>query len=365
MYIVTNRQIDESERGLKIFGTVPSSKGPNELRLVKVTRSGNSYRTELIDDKLSEDDVKKINSDLDLALDPKQDWYASLSVAAETLSQAEREKKHVLFYAHGYNNDLNDIVDTAQDLEQSYNVIVVVFSWPSNGGGAVSGTLSYLSDKADARASATAFSRFADKVRGYHELISRSREELWFEKAKAKHPSNPQKAQELFTELANKDCKVTLNLLCHSMGNYLLKHALVPSSSAFRQMIFFFFCLVAADTNNENHADWVDAMDFRTRLYIVINEGDFALAWSRRKPGEAQKVRLGHSLDVLNARNAKYINVTGADWVENKHTYFTGEAVQKNRQLHTVFTDLFEGNVAENNPQAALKYRVDLNAYEL
>jgi esterase/lipase superfamily enzyme len=280
------------------------------------------------------------------------------------LAEAEKSKQHILFYVHGYNNDLEDIVEAAQVVEETYDVLVVVFSWPSNGGGSVSGTLAYLSDKDDARVSATAFNRFAEKIRSYHELISRSREKVLLKKAIKKHPNNLEKAQELVTQLINKQCKVNLNLLCHSMGNYLLKYALMPSNSTFRRMIFDNICLVAADANNEMHARWVDAMDFRMRLYIVINEDDFALAWSRRKPGDEQKVRLGHSLDVLNAQNAKYVNVTNADWVDNSHAYFKGEPVKKNKRLHEFFSDLFEGRVAENNSDVELRFRPDLNAYE-
>lgn len=365
MYIATNRQIHETEKDLKVFGATPSEHGPNELRLANVTKTGNSFEVELIDDVLSRDEVAQMIEEYDLILDPEQTWHASLRVAAEMLKKAEKQSKHLLFYVHGYNNDLKDIVDTAQELEDTYDVQVVVFSWPSNGGGSISGTLAYLSDKDDARVSATAFNRFADKIRSYHELISHSREQSLLEKARRKHPNNLEKAQELVTRLINEKCKVSLNLLCHSMGNYLLKYALLPSNSAFRRMTFDNVCLLAADANNDRHADWIDRMDFRSRLYIVINEGDFALAWSRRKPGDEQKVRLGHSLESLNARKAKYLNVTDSDWVDNAHSYFTGEPVDKNRQLHNMFADLFEGRVAENNSDIALRYRSDLNAYEL
>jgi esterase/lipase superfamily enzyme len=330
-----------------------------------VTKSGNSFKVELIEDVLEADEVEQINDDHSLRLDTGQEWHASLRIAVELLGEAERNKKHLLFYVHGYNNDLKDIVETAREVEEAYNVLVLVFSWPSNGGGSASGTLAYLSDKDDARVSATAFNRFAEKIRSYHELISRSREQALLDEARKKHPDNHAKAQELVTRLINEQCHVSLNLLCHSMGNYLLKYALMPSNSTFRRMIFDNICLVAADANNESHANWVDKMDFRTRLYIVINENDFALAWSRRKPGEEQKVRLGHSLDVLNAQNAKYVNVTEADWVNNSHSYFNGEPVEKNLRLQSFFADLFEGRVAENNTDVNLRFRPELNAYEL
>lgn len=59
---------------------------------------------------------------------------------------------------------------TANELEELYGVIVVPFSWPANGGGKVSGTAAYLSDKDDARSSATALHRAVQKVQFYHHL---------------------------------------------------------------------------------------------------------------------------------------------------------------------------------------------------
>ena len=37
MYVVTNRDVSKRRQGLKVFGSTPNDKGPNELRLVKVT----------------------------------------------------------------------------------------------------------------------------------------------------------------------------------------------------------------------------------------------------------------------------------------------------------------------------------------
>ena len=57
---------------------------------------------------------------------------------------------------------MRDVMDAAFDLEKRYEVEVIPFSWPANGGG-VGGKLSYLSDKRDARASAGALERASRK----------------------------------------------------------------------------------------------------------------------------------------------------------------------------------------------------------
>ena len=135
---------------------------------------------------------------------------------------------------HGYNNDIKDVLRTANELEELYDVIVVPFSWPANGGGKVSGTAAYLSDKDDARSSATALHRTVQKVQYYHQLLTENVKEKFLKEALVRHPDNRELAQALFTRNMERRCKATLNLLCHSMGNYVLKYASKPGNSSLR-----------------------------------------------------------------------------------------------------------------------------------
>lgn len=361
MYIATNRKINESTKGLDMFGSVPNEQGPNELRLVKVAQSGTKYHAEVLTDRLTEDEVSALNRQYKLEIDISREWYASLKVACDIMHEARTQKKHILFYVHGYNNDVEDVVKTALALESLYNVIVVPFSWPANGGGPVSGTAAYLDDKRDARVSADALNRFVQKIQEYHLLLTETRSQQLWDKAAKKYPDNHEAARNYYVELQDKDCKVTINLMCHSMGNYLLKYALMPSNSDAAGLVFDNVALVAADANNPNHEKWVERMQVRNRLYVVINENDFALKWSRRKPGDAQLARLGHYLKNLVAGNAHYLDVTNAAKVKSEHSYFLGTPVLKNPELKKLFDNVFEGGTAEIN----LDYRADINAYVL
>jgi hypothetical protein len=85
------------------------------------------------------------------------------------------------------------------------------------------------------------------------------------------------------------------------------------------------------------------------------------LAWSRRKPGGEQLERLGAHLKNLVARNARYIDVTGAQGVGNAHSYFAGGPVDRNAALKTFFAAAFEGGRGED----ALRYAADVNAYRV
>lgn len=362
MYVVTNRQLDDGKKGLALFGDTPNNLGPNELRLVKVIKRGSGYSTELLEDRLAPSEVEALKQRHALkTVDPLAPWYASLRVACEIMARAQQEQRHVLVYVHGYNNDMADVLKTAEELEALYKVIVVPFSWPANGGGPVSGTADYLDDKRDARVSMDALNRFVEKAEFYHALLTESYRDRVWDEASRSHPTNPGAAREAFSARLARDCQVTLNLICHSMGNYVLKYAVGPSSAATRDLVFDNVCLAAADANNPDHPQWVERIQVRNRLYIVINEDDYALAWSRRKPGQEQLERLGNYLRNLTARNAYYVDVTGAPWVKNAHGYFTGQPVEKNAALRHFFTAAFEGRRGEPD----LRYAADVNAYRL
>ena len=360
MYLITNRTLTNA-KNLKAFGKTPNPKGPNELLLVNVEKSGRSWNVKPVVNRLPVNTVKSLKSKYKLDIDIKTPWHGSLKVACELFDQALTENKSILFFVHGYNNDVADVLKAAHEIESLYNVIVVPFTWPANGGGVISGTASYLSDKSDARASAGALNRAIGKIQQFHLMLTRAQKQRHQEAAFKKHPYNPEAAATLFTKLMEKNCSVKISLLCHSMGNYVFKHTLSTSENATSKLVFDNVCLVAADTNNENHVRWVGELDVRNRVYVVINENDSALKASRIKPGEEQKARLGHYIKQLNSPNAHYIDVTDAEHVDSEHTYFKGSSTRKNKKLKVLFDGMLNGMSVEQ----ALAYHADNNTYKL
>ncbi|MDJ0778204.1 MAG: alpha/beta hydrolase [Gammaproteobacteria bacterium] len=361
MHVVTNRRIDKKSGDLDIISKEPNEKGPNELRLLEITRRSGKYRVKLLDDRLPGRTSDRLRRILQLQPDDDIAQWRSFGVAYDFFTSALKDQKNILIFVHGYNNDLEDVLTTADKLEKLYDVKVVPFSWPANGGGPVTGAASYLSDKRDARVSTGAFDRFLEKLQQYHQMFTTlERGELW-QKACGKHPDNHEAARAEYARLQARRCKVSINLLCHSMGNYLLKYATKPSGSMMRRAVFDNVCLVAADTNNRQHDEWVESIEARAGVYVVINKHDSALKWSRRKPGEQQLARLGHYLKELNAGNASYLNVTSAAHVGDDHSYFKDRPVRNNARLRRMFNSLFNGM----EPESAMQYRADINAYEL
>ena len=360
MYLITNRALNTEKKGLDVFAKTPNPAGPNELRLMRVTKRNKRWEAKVIIDKLTPASVKALKNKHNLDLDISKPWHGSLKVACELFDQARRQKKSILFFIHGYNNDVEDVIDTADEIEKLYGVIVVPFTWPANGGGAISGTASYLSDKGDARVSSGAFNRTIGKIQQLHLLLTAARKNQLLERAVKKHPDNRQAAQSHFVRLVEKDCPVTLNLLCHSMGNYVFKSTLKTSDNATSGLVFDNICLVAADVNNASHAQWVGKLDARKRIYVVINENDSALRVARIKPGDEQLARLGHYTRKLNSPNVHYIDVTEARQVGTEHSYFKGDAIG-NESLKFMFNEMFNGRAVEHH----LKYWPDNNSYKL
>ena len=364
MYLITNRALhtkDKKKKGLDVFGKNPNPEGPNELRLMRVTKKKDTiWLVKEVRDKLTPATVKALKEKFNLDIDISKPWPGSLEVACELFEQAREQKKSILFFVHGYNNDVEDVMKAAYEIERLYEVIVVPFTWPANGGGKISGTASYLSDKADARASSGALNRAVGKIQQLHLMLTAARKNLLFARAQKKHPDNGQDAQSYFVKLLETDCAVTLNLLCHSMGNYVFKSTLKTGDNATSKLVFDNICLVAADANNKNHAQWVGKLDVRRRINVVINENDSALKVSRIKPGDEQLARLGHYTRELNSPNAYYIDVTDAEHVGSEHTYFKGDAIG-NESLKFLFKRMFNGRPVEQ----FLEFQPDKNSYKL
>lgn len=357
MYVVTNRSIETGASGLAMFGETPSVKGPNELRLLKVEKSGKSWKAEILVDALSQAEVQGIAAEFSLAdFDTSKTQYASFRVAADIFRRARKQKRNVLFFVHGFNNNMQAVLERAVDLEKNFGVEVIPFSWPANGGG-VSGVLSYKSDKRDAKASVGALDRALAKMNSYLRLFTESTRLSCWNKASKEFPDNPERRDARYAVLLEKSCPFTVNFMAHSMGNYLYKHLLLSTASEGNEMCFDNVILAAADANNKEHKLWVDRIECRVRTYVTINENDSALAASRAKSGQDQLARLGHYLGVLDSQRAYYLNFTDAAWVRSSHAYFEGTAL-KNKAIEKFFNEALNGRRAETdlNHQTAGNY---------
>ncbi|MDE8741009.1 alpha/beta hydrolase [Pectobacterium polaris] len=343
MFIVTNREVKPSASGLKKLGHTPNPKGSNELRLVEANRSNGTWNINILPDVLTAPMKKEIGLE-----NSNRKLHASDYVARIVIERVQKNKKNVLFFVHGYNNDVGDVLDRAERLEKLYNVEVIVFSWPAHGGGIV-GVASYLSDKRDARSSAGALDRCIGRMADlFTELTKEQQEEIKnIVDAKFKSGMNLEKRNALLVELQEKKCPFSMNMIVHSMGAYVYEYALIPSSSDAGKLLFDNVLLVAPDTNNLDHEKWVDKIPCRKSLYITINENDKALKFSRAKIGDEQLPRLGHYRHNLVSKQANYIDFTDYTKIGNEHAYFEGDPVEDHASpVYIFFSKILNGESA-------------------
>lgn len=341
MFIVTNRAVDESASGLKRLGAKPNSEGPHELRLVEAQKKGGRWNIDILPDTITDKMKREVG-----IKDPGQ-VFASRYVARRLLKQVQGEKRNFLFFVHGFNNDFEAMLDRAEGFASQYGVEVVAFSWPANGGG-VHGVASYKSDKRDARASIGALDRALAKIADYLNEFSAENNRAIAVAAMKKFPDNFEARNACITEMTEQGCPFTVNMALHSMGNYLYKQLLLSSVYRARALLFDNVIMVAADTNNDEHEQWVDQINCRRRIYITINEDDAALMASRMKAGGEQKARLGHYPYNLRSVQAVYVDFTGASWVQQSHAYFEGVPL-RNRAVRQFFQKAFNGDRAETD----------------
>ena len=365
MFIVTNREINDRKRGLNKFGGKPNPEGANELRIVEAIKEGRDWKVYILPDELTDDDKLAVRLKREVGLkdpkdpaDPSIPYYASDYVAARLQRSIPKDRRHILLYVHGFNNDMKDVLDQAHALGTKYRMEVIAFSWPALGGGAISGTLNYRRDKVTARLSVGALDRTIDKL---HTFVKQANLKLMAKitrEADRKFPDNPVERDAFIAQTAEDECPYCVSALFHSMGNYLFKHALLSDIFQSRAPVFDNVILAAADTNNEGHAKWVDMINCRGRVFITINEDDYALGASTLKLGDTQHARLGHYLRKLDAQRPIYVDFTEVDQVGKAHTYFIGGPT-RNKKVARFFRHAFRGKRSET----ILKYHSDANIY--
>lgn len=320
MLVVTNRNIIESnfnngfgdENG---FGEHTNAKGPNELRFAVAEK-------------------KKSGWVLQLVAEPSNMTKENVPSRVEFQKLAKRcqaGKKNCLFYVHGYNKPFPETLEQGRLLQDRYGLEVVVFSWPSNPGGLL--PVEYRDARRVAQASFGAFDSLLEK---YSTYLGE-----W---------------QTPMDESALEQCGVTVNLMTHSLGNYLFEHYVLSAEYQAETRIFTNVVLSQADVNSVDHTKWVDKIVTGQRIYVTINENDKILGWSEK----LNPPRLGKTLAHLTSLNASYFDFTSGKNVGNKHQIW-GEV--EDSVVKTYFETVLNGKRGEDI--AGFTFDSRLNAFRI
>jgi esterase/lipase superfamily enzyme len=184
-------------------------------------------------------------------------------------------RNDVLVFVHGFNVSWEQAVGSAMALHVMQNregigddaqkTAVVLFSWPSDG--SAMPFVAYRSDRSEAAGSGYAFARGLLKLRDH------------------------------LAELGGAKCRQDLHLMCHSMGNYVLQHALVrmrqftPGPALPRLFEYVFLCAPDVDGSVlEPGQPMGDLHQLARTVSIYHNTGDVALRVSDYTKGNPERL---------------------------------------------------------------------------
>jgi len=209
---------------------------------------------------------------------------ASTKAFLELKKQME-SKRDLVIFIHGFNVDWFEAVASAmalelmlnrhsQDIAELKDTNVFLFTWPSDG--KMMMNKAYLSDRSDAEDSGIAVARGFLKLRDFLMTL------------RPKH-----------ADPAVKECGQQLHLLCHSMGNYVLQHAVNSLHELNNQrhlpQLFqhIFMCAPDVDDNIfERDQPMVNLHRLARQVTVYYNSGDLAMYISDYTKGNID--RLGH-----------------------------------------------------------------------
>lgn len=147
-----------------------------------------------------------------------------------------------LLFVHGDFKTMELAILRAMDISETYDINVIVFSWPSKSPD-LSGTRNFKNSKSNVHKSEEDFK----------ELI------------------------ELFEKLTNNKVLHTdsISAFFHSLGNFYLENyskQAVKSKRVFANLI-----LNSAAVEQKGHADWIKKIKLQKQIYILSNKHDFTL----------------------------------------------------------------------------------------
>lgn len=230
--------------------------------------------TNLGDLRFGQADVKKGKLETtSIKVLPDNAAEGSTALFAQLRETMKAKSSDSLVFIHGFNVSFKDAVESAAAIgerygklsNKSYQPNIFVFSWPSNGK-----VTDYQNDRHDAETSGYAFARSLIKLTAFLRGA---------EKGQA--------------------CQQKINLIAHSMGNYVLRHALQQArkiqDGTGLARLFDNIILTAADEDNdafEHDHKFAKLPELAQRITVYFNSGDLALAASDQTKGNPD--RLGH-----------------------------------------------------------------------
>jgi esterase/lipase superfamily enzyme len=300
VYFGTNRGPSPVKKPTR-FGKHFGEDGLSNLRFGKATVRGSKVSI-----RVNGEALKRL-SGTNLT-NPASSKFGSATMFEQLRACMQGDGCDTIVYIHGYNVSFKEAVKSAArvgknfaHLNEGRGVNMVLFSWPSDG--SMLPWVAYSSDRRDASASAPAFARGLLKL---HDFM-----------------------RELTTSAA---CHQSVHLIAHSMGNYVLRHALQEvqrQSPVGIPRMFDQIFLMAPDEDDDafEHEHKLKLLPrLGRRVNVYFNRGDTAMAISDVTKGNPD--RLGDDGPRAPFQvPAKVTQVDCSDVVRGvvEHSYFVDE----------------------------------------
>lgn len=231
-----------------------------------------------------------------------------ICVPRNTLAEAlgTADKKDIVVYCEGMGKDFTANLDRATRLTRIYNVLTVMFDWPTY--------RPYLSGGRNYR---LAMSQSTQIARPFGKLLN----ELEKIKNDGKFGSNK------------------LSMILHSMGNRVIKKAVINNNIEVRTKLFDNIILNAACVKMRGHKKWLERLNIQDKIYVTRNNRDRTLNLARIAGLSKQ---LGMHNRWRKANNAVYLNFSKV--LGHEHNYFLmTNVLREHPELKVIYSRIFHG----------------------
>jgi len=238
------------------------------------------------------------------------------------IQQTMRQGRDVLLYVHGFNVSWHAAVGSALALQAMLNrpgigaqakrdVLVILYTWPSDGSALP--FVAYRSDRTEAIGSGFALGRGILKLRDFLADATRT---------------TVKRGEEV--KIRKELCNQNLNLLCHSMGNYVLQNAiqrLIERSEGNRLPRIFdhvFMCSPDVDDDVlESGKPLGKLHEICRNVNVYFNRGDLALRGSDYTKGNPDRLGTNGAANPLQVHQ-KVFQIDCSDIVQGlmEHSYY-------------------------------------------
>ena len=242
-----------------------------------------------------------------------------------------------LLFVHGDGKTYNESVQRGFDIQNTYNVNLIVFSWPSELPN-INGLKNFKNSENNVSKSVGHFNQLLSFMKDFRE-------------------SNMS-----FQEGAN------LSMLLHSLGNLYLKELIDSThTEQINDTIFENIIMNSAAVNREHHQKWVERVSFQKRIYITNNHYDYSLKGLHLYTRHGNQ--LGEEFNDVVAKNANYVHFTEAVGFQtptsNTHTYFLGEIPQQSKNIRNFYFDVFHGSKVDFSDSSQFVKRKEGLGYDI